>query len=138
MSTQNKNISVDEIMLKLGEFPVVKETTILREAIEQMDLHNFGVVFVINNSEELLGIITAGDITRKLLNFQKPTPALFIDDSIDHANKDFNYIESGSEISLALKIFKKMKIWDLPVIKNKKLVGYLNFHTLADRFLVIN
>jgi len=137
MSIQNKNISVNEVMIKLGKFPVVRDTTILREALEEMHLHNYGVVFVTNTKEELLGVVTAGDITRKLVNCQKPTPALFMDDSIDHANRDFVHIESGSDIGLALEIFEKKKIWDLPVLKENKLIGYIHLHTVVDRLLDI-
>ena len=53
-----------------------------------MDSFRLGVVCIVGSEEELLGIITDGDIRRKLLSVQKPLPAFFIDDAINHAITD--------------------------------------------------
>ena len=67
MSTQNRNLKVGNVMLNTAEFPTVKENIILKEALEKMDSFRLGIVCVVNNDDELLGIITDGDIRRLLL-----------------------------------------------------------------------
>ena len=80
--TKNK-----DIMLKLGDFPVVPYNMILKEALEEMNKYNLGVACLVDKKNILKGIITDGDIRRKLLNDQKPFSAFFVDDSIKHAVK---------------------------------------------------
>ena len=47
MSTQNKNILVSNVMLNSGGFPTVQRDTILKEALEKMDLR-LGIVCIVN------------------------------------------------------------------------------------------
>ena len=81
--TKNK-----DIMLKLGDFPVVPYNMILKETLEEMNKFNLGVACLVNKKNNLKGIITDGDIRRKLLKDQKPFSAFFVDDSIKHAVKN--------------------------------------------------
>ena len=128
MSTLNKNVNVGKVMLNFEEFPAVKEDTILKEALEEMDSFSLGVVCVVNKDNELLGIITDGDIRRKLLSVQKPLPAFFIDDAINQAI--INPITISSEVSLSegVILMEENQIWDLPVVDDGKLVGLLHLH----------
>ena len=77
-----------DIMLNTEQFPIVAETSIFKETLEKMSLYNLGVACVIGSQNNLTGIITDGDIRRKLLNVQKPFSAFFVDDTIDHAIKN--------------------------------------------------
>ena len=52
-------MKVEEVMLPLGQFPVV-EKTILKEALTEMGEANLGLVCIINDKQELLGLITDG------------------------------------------------------------------------------
>lgn len=128
MSTLNDNMNVSKVMLNLGNFPTVKEDTILKEALEKMDSFRLGIVCVVNNNDELLGIITDGDIRRKLLSVQKPLPAFFVDDAINQAIK--NPITISSEVSLSegVILMEEKQIWDLPVVDDGKLVGLMHLH----------
>ena len=85
MSTKNNNVTITSVMMPIVEFPVITEQTILKEALEAMDNFHLGVACVVNNEGHLLGILTDGDIRRKLLSVQKPLSAFFIDDAIEHA-----------------------------------------------------
>ena len=62
MSTQNKAFTVREVMLNIDSFPIVTETTILKVALEKMDIFGMGIACIKNNDNQLLGIITDGDI----------------------------------------------------------------------------
>ena len=135
MSTQNRNLKVGNVMLNTAEFPIVKENIILKEALEKMDSIRLGIVCVVNNDDELLGIITDGDIRRKLLSVQKPLPAFFIDDAINQAIK--NPITVSSEVSLSesVSLMEENQIWDLPVGDDGKLVGLLHLHAAIKALL---
>lgn len=135
MSTQNRNLNVGNVMLNTAEFPTVKENIILKKALEKMDSFRLGIVCVVNNDDELLGIITDGDIRRKLLSVQNPLPAFFIDDAINQAIK--NPITVSSEVSLSesVSLMEENQIWDLPVVDDGKLVGLLHLHAAIKALL---
>ena len=121
--TKNK-----DIMLKLGDFPVVPYNMILKEALEEMNKFNLGVACLVNKKNVLKGIITDGDIRRKLLKDQKPFSAFFVDDSIKHAVKKPKSSSPNKNIKETLKMMNKNEIWDLPIVQNKKLVGLVHLH----------
>ena len=130
----NKNIIVQDIMIALGNFPVVKKDTILKEAIETMGLSNLGIISVVDNNDTLLGVITDGDLRRKLLKVQKPLSFLLIDDVIDHCIKEPLTILLEVKLTDALKIMEDNEIWDLPVVnENKKLIGMLHLHQVVKK-----
>jgi len=133
MSIQNKN--VNDVMLDIGNFPIVSDDTILKEALEKMDDFRLGIACVIDHNSQLLGIITDGDIRRKLLVVQKPLAAFFIDDVINQAIK--NPVTTSSEINLvdAVSLMEEKQVWDLPVVDNSKLVGLLHLHSAAKALL---
>ena len=130
----NKNIIVQDVMIALGNFPVVKKDTILKEAIETMGSSNLGIISVVDNNDTLLGIITDGDLRRKLLKIQKPLSFLLIDDVIDHCIKEPLTILLGVKLTDALKIMEDNEIWDLPVVnEDKKLIGMLHLHQVVKK-----
>ena len=127
-----KHIIVRDVMIALGSFPVVKKDTILKEAIETMGLSNLGIISVVDNNDTLLGIITDGDLRRKLLKVQKPLSFFLIDDVIDHCIKEPLTTSLEVKLTDALKIMEDNEIWDLPVVnENKKLIGMLHLHQVV-------
>jgi len=128
MSTQNKELNVGNVMLLPEKFPVVKENAIVKEALEKMDAFRLGIVCIIDNDEQLLGIITDGDIRRKLLAVQKPLPAFFIDDAINQAIKNSFTVSSDMSLVEAVNLMEKKQVWDLPVVDDNKLIGLLHLH----------
>jgi arabinose-5-phosphate isomerase len=128
MSIQNK-FTVGDVMLSTDGFPVVNQSTILKETLEKMDGIGIGVACVIGDDQELLGIVTDGDIRRKLLSDQRPLAAFFIDDTINQAIKEPITTSSGMSLIDAVKLMEDKKIWDLPAVDNGKLVGLLHLHS---------
>ena len=128
--TKNK-----DIMLKLGDFPVVPYNMILKEALEEMNKYNLGVACLVNKKNILKGIITDGDIRRKLLRDQKPFSAFFVDDSIKHAVKKPKSSSPNKNIKETLKMMNKNEIWDLPIVQNKKLVGLVHLHPVMRKLI---
>ena len=80
-----------------------------------------------------MGVITDGDIRRKILNIQKPFSALLNDDLILHINKKPKKVKLRSTLSNALGIMRRNLIWDLPVVdKNNILQGMLHLHPVVN------
>ena len=127
---------VKDVMMPLDLFPVILENVIFKEALEEMNHKKFGIACIVDQDKILKGIITDGDIRRKLLKIQKPLSAFFIDDCIDHAI--LSPIVANSEFTLetAVEIMRNKQIWDLPVVdNNNKLVGLLHLHPVVEALL---
>ena len=128
MSTQNHKIKVSEIMLGLNKIPVIIENVIIKEALEKMDVFRLGIACIVDNENKLKGIITDGDIRRKLLSVQKPMSAFFLDDSISQAIKNPVTISSNANLIEAVNLMEIEQVWDLPVVDGAELVGLLHLH----------
>ena len=122
-------------MLKIGDFPVVPYNMILKEALEEMSKYNLGVACLVDKKNNLKGIITDGDIRRKLLLDQKPFSAFFVDDSIKHAVKKPKSSSPDKNIKETLKMMNKNEIWDVPIIEKKKLVGLVHLHPAMKKLI---
>lgn len=130
MCTQNnKQILVRDVMLGLEDVPVVSESTIFKVALEEMGSKRLGIACVQNDQGNLSGIITDGDIRRKLLKVQKPFAAMLIDDAIDHAILSPTITSPNDLLSHAIEEMENKSVWDLPVVDDVgKLVGLLHLH----------
>ena len=109
--------------------PVVRENTILKEALENMGEFNLGISCVVDSNRKLLGILTDGDVRRKLLKSQKPLSALFVDDVLDHSIKSPIVVNPSALLIDAVNLMDKNQVWDLPVLDNEgTLLGILHSH----------
>lgn len=127
---------VKEVMLPLDRFPVVNEQIMLKEALDEMNRLRLGIACIVNNDNKLLGILTDGDIRRKLLKVQKPLSAFFVDDAIDHAIQSPVVAQPGNTLEQAVELMESKKIWDLPVVDEKGiLVGLLHLHPVVEALL---
>jgi arabinose-5-phosphate isomerase len=139
MSTKkNETMRVSEVMLPLNRFPIIAEREILKEALEAMGRFRLGIACVVDNNAKLLGILTDGDIRRKLLKVQKPFSAFFIDDALVHAIRTPVTILPTDTLMRAVELMGKKQIWDLPVVnEDGKLVGLLHLHPVIQALLGI-
>ena len=140
MSTQkNKDMQVSEVMITLGQCPVISKKIILKEALEEMGRNRLGIVCIVDDDTRLLGILTDGDIRRKLLKVQKPFSAFFIDDALEHAILSPVTIKPDDTLIDAVNLMEEKQIWDLPVVdKNNTLVGLLHLHPAIQALLGIS
>ena len=81
----------------------------------EMTQYKIGCCFFVNNQQELLGILTDGDIRRLLLK----TPNLK-EISINELNTNFYY---ETDIHKFVKICKKIGF--IPILNNKKIIGII-------------
>lgn len=137
MSTQNNNtMLVSKVMMPLDLFPVIGETVILKEALEEMGRLQLGIACIVDVSKKLLGILTDGDIRRKLLKVQKPFSAFFVDDALDHAIRSPLTIQPNDTLVHAIGLMGQKKVWDLPVVDEQgTLVGLLHLHPAVQALL---
>jgi CBS domain-containing protein len=137
MSTQkNKAMQVSDVMMGLARVPIIKENVILKEALEEMGRTRLGIACIVNGDNKLLGILTDGDIRRKLLKVQKPFSAFFVDDALDHAIRSPMTIQPGDTLVHAVDVMEQKQIWDLPVVDDKgTLVGLLHLHPAVQALL---
>ena len=139
MSIKNKLLKekVRNFILDQSKSAVVDETTILKETLEKMIQFKIGIACVVNKKKNLIGVITDGDLRRKLIKNQKPWSALLNDDAILHCKKKPLTIKEGDTIEKALKIIKKNKVWDLPVLDtNNEFIGIIHLQNILE--LIIN
>jgi CBS domain-containing protein len=136
MSILNHEIKVSQVMMHPGNFPCVQEQSLLKEVLEEMTQKSIGIACIVNSERELLGVLTDGDLRRMILRIQKPFPAFFVDDALDHAAKSALVVKSSDNLEDAVKLMGIKRVWDLPVVDvDGKLVGLLHLHSAIDHLL---
>jgi DeoR family transcriptional regulator, catabolite repression regulator len=137
MSTQKNNpMLVSDVMMGLSQVPVIRETVILKEALEEMGRSRLGIVCIVDVANKLMGILTDGDIRRKLLKVQKPFSAFFVDDALDHAILSPKTTKGTDTLVHAVDVMEQKQIWDLPVVDDQGiLIGLLHLHPAVKALL---
>ena len=85
-----KLMKVSEIMIKFDDLPLVDPNTTMDQALLIMTEKNMGAVLVVNNDQNLLGIITDGDLKRHM------APDLLQKNVLEIMTKDPKSIKQGS------------------------------------------
>ena len=112
---------VKDYMLSLSQFPVIDDKSILKDALDKMSYFGLGIAVIINKRGILKGVITDGDLRRKVINIQKPMIAIMLDDAINLAIKRPITIKDDILLKKAVNIMYKKQVLDLIVLdKNKK------------------
>jgi DeoR family transcriptional regulator, catabolite repression regulator len=138
MSTRRPSLPmlVRDVMLPLDRMPVVEEKQILKEALETMGRFRLGIACIVDSEKRLLGILTDGDIRRKLLKVQKPFSAFFVDDALEHAIHSPLTTSTGDALAHAVDVMGEKQVWDLPVVdEGGHLVGLLHLHPAVQALL---
>ena len=130
------NLKVAEVMLSTDAFPVLNSSAFLKEALNSMNQFGLGIACIVSLEDKFLeGVITDGDLRRRLLKVQKPFSALLVDDALSHAIKKPITVTPECSLREAVEMMDNRKIWDLPVISDAKLVGLLHLHPAIDALL---
>lgn len=124
-------ISLDSIKLSLEEFPVLSENTFFIECLEQMTRFKIGTACIINKENQLIGVITDGDIRRNLISSQKMFSNLAVEYCHKFSNKNTIVLKNNDDLNKAIDLVIKNKIWDIPIVDNdNKLLGLLHLNNL--------
>ncbi|MFW2366315.1 MAG: KpsF/GutQ family sugar-phosphate isomerase [Desulforhopalus sp.] len=134
---QRLKVRVTEVMLTGSEIPVVSPEDSAVRAVKVINEKNKGVLLVVDGGENVLGILTDGDIRRVVAGL----------DGLDSLTAGQLMTENpicitGDYLAAdALSIMQKHEITALPIITaDKKILGLLHLHDLLGkgefRFLV--
>jgi CBS domain-containing protein len=109
------DIMSNQVLTIRGEEP-------LSRAVARIVKYDVGSILVIDDREQLMGIITKGDVLRKLvmkgLN-PKDTPSSKV------MSKPVVSIDLGATVEEASKVMTQRKVSKLPVLDGSKLVGII-------------
>ena len=132
----NNNFDIKSVMLNINKTPILLSDAIFKDVIDKMNEFKLGIVCIINDNSKLIGILTDGDIRRRLIKSQKPISALFLDEAKKYCVKDPQIVKPEMKLVDAVKLMGEKQIWDLPVTdSNNKLIGLLHLHTAISKIL---
>ena len=117
--------TVDEIALTHLK-PSVQKTSSIQEAIFEISSKRLGATAVLDDQEELIGIITDGDIRR----FLQTNSDLNAASASDAMSNNPRTISSDSTAFEALQIMKTNSITQVLVTQNGKYIGMVHLHDL--------
>lgn len=112
--------------------PCVKVDQSLREVIVTMTASRLGVTAVVNNSNELLGIITDGDLRRML----EKGIAIDTVNAGDIMTKNPATIGPEEMAVSALDLLRKKEITQLAITENQQYLGIIHIHDLVREGLI--
>jgi arabinose-5-phosphate isomerase len=112
-------IKVNDIMHSGDKNAVVKAGTKLKDAIIEMSTKAIGIINVVNENNELIGVFTDGDL-RRTLTREVNVYGLSVDDVMVKTPLS---IDTDMLAVDALKMMKDKNISALPIIRESKLVG---------------
>lgn len=112
--------------------PVVKENAGIKEVIFEISSKRLGATAVLNKDEELIGIVTDGDIRRMLDKFGTIEGI----SAIDIMSPNPKTIDSDEYAVNALNIMQQNNITQLVVVNGKKVEGFIHLHDLLKEGLV--
>ena len=122
-------IKVSDIMRTNTSIPKININKNITEAIEEMSFKGVGAVIIVDNGDNILGIISDGDLRRKTLEYGNILNKK-IEDIMTNSPKFINNSKLAVE-AVALMTEKERYIQVLPVVDdNMKIVGILHIQDL--------
>ena len=127
-------LHVSDLMSKGEDNPKVYKDALLMEAISVMSKKGLGVVSVVNVNDELIGIITDGDL-RRLIEKHIDIYSVKVSEVMTVSPK--NYLSDRLAVD-ALKYLKENKINNLPIVDDKKkLIGTITWQQIVRAGIII-
>jgi arabinose-5-phosphate isomerase len=121
-----------EDLYKNNEMPSVKQNQNLKEVIMEMTAKRLGATAVVDDENNLLGIITDGDL-RRMLEQGSSLENITAKDLMTASPKS---IEAGELAVDALDLMRKKEISQLVVTYGKKYLGIIHLHDLIKEGLI--
>lgn len=120
-------LRVRDLMHKGDEVPVVRENTPMHDVIYEMTKKGFGITAVVNDSRELQGVFSDGDLRRVLQRDEQ----ILRKTAADTMKRDPLTIQGGELASAALQIMEQRKITSLFIVDEARRVeGIIHIHDL--------
>lgn len=109
-----------------NEIPKVSENADIQTVILEMTSKRLGATAVVNEKDELLGIVTDGDL-RRMLRDKKDFSTLQAKDIMNATPK---VVAPEEYAASALAIMQEKSITQLVVVEDKHLLGFVHLHDL--------
>jgi arabinose-5-phosphate isomerase len=122
-------LKVEDLMHRGKEVPLVKHDTLMKEALLEMTSKRMGVTGVVNEKDELMGIITDGDLRRAL---EKHDNLLKIS-TLEIMTRNPRIIAKDDLAAKAVQMMEEHKITSLFILEgdgSRKPVGIIHMHDL--------
>lgn len=122
-------LRISDLMHTGSEIPLVKTDTKMKDVLLEMTSKRFGITGVLNNSGELIGVITDGDLRRALEKY----PDIMEKSSSEIMTTNPKRLEKTELAAKALKIMEEYSITCLFVYENNKdniPIGIIHLHDL--------
>ena len=118
---------VRAVMHTGDDLPNVSATASMREAVETMSAKRLGMTCVTDENGALAGVLTDGDLRRRMLGVQAPLNGAVAEAMI----RSPATISPEALASEALKIMEERKITSLPVVdEHRRLLGVVHLQDL--------
>lgn len=124
-------LKVDDIITK-HQLPIVHLSSGVQEVIYEISAKRIGAVAVVDEKNNLLGIITDGDLRRMLEKWSDISGKT----AEDIMTKNPKSIQLGEYAVQALYIMQEKNINQLVVLKGEQVKGFVHLHDLLDEGLV--
>jgi len=121
---------VQDIMLTADQVPLVSEGSSMDTALDEINRLSFGVTFVVDSQNHLMGIITDGDI-RRVVSKRKTLDGL----NVTHVmTKSPRRVGPETPAYDALNLMEQYQITVLPITNSKgKVLGLLHLHDILGK-----
>lgn len=118
---------VSDLMHTGDGVPRVSPAASIAEAVREMSAKRLGVTCIVEDGDALVGILTDGDLRRRLMDDPSPMDGTAGEAATPHPAT----IQAESLASEALRIMEQKKITSLPVVDaDDALVGVVQIHDL--------
>jgi arabinose-5-phosphate isomerase len=114
------------------DFPSIAPSASMQEAIHEISSKRLGATAVVDGDNQLIGIVTDGDV-RRVLERQSNWSSIQLADMM---NLNPKTIEADAFATEALAIMQSLNITQLVVTENKKAVGFVHLHDLLKEGIV--
>jgi arabinose-5-phosphate isomerase len=122
--------TVSDAMIVGDKIPRVFSKTNVRQAIREIDDKNVGFVLITDRKNNLMGILTDGDV-RRLVSRGMSFTGMTIDDVMTANPKT---IDEKASLAETVEFMQKKEITSLAVVNDKKkLKGYVHLHDVFGR-----
>lgn len=122
-------VTVNDLMKKGDENAIIHKDDSLKEAIIELSSKGLGIVTVVDDSNKLLGVITDGDLRRRLEQ-EADIYGLKVDEIMTRRPKT---IKSGQLALDALTLMKRSGVTCIPVITDSAdVVGTIRMHDILE------
>ncbi len=122
-----KNLTSKVEQFLSSQKPQVTESSSIRDVIISISASSHGIT-VVTNDDQIVGVITDGDLRRMLLKGEDISKVLAKDIMSSHPRT----IEKEALAKQAMKILKENNIGQLVVTENGKYFGIIDLHKLLD------